>query len=216
MSLAVETSGTQVCVIGTEHTLATISTNRILIMVLDLANAAAGDTFELRVKTRVLTAGVTREFVLGTFTGAQAQPITQSLPVDSPFEAIFTVKQTAGIGRSVTWRVDSIGAVTIENSGTQTSIISTEHTLHTEPDLRNLSLIVDLAAMLAGDTVELRCKMRVLFAGVTREHVLGTYSGVQAQPIVQSIPIDSPYESIFTLKQTAGSARDYPWRVDSF
>lgn len=101
-----EASGTQTAVISTEHTLATVSANRMMILMVDAANMVLGDALTLRVKTRVLTGGTTRVAFVGVYQHAQTDdPIKVSIPVGSPFEAIFTLQQTAGTGRAFDWSV---------------------------------------------------------------------------------------------------------------
>lgn len=185
--------------------------------VFDLAPAQSNDVFELRSYVMARSGSGWEQFIKGTVSGVPAQPIFQGLPMDSPYSATFSIKQASGtIDKLIPWRICSIGSVTVEGEGSQTATVGVEHTLHTEVDSRNLSLIVDLDNLASGDTVELRCKTRVLSGGATREIILGTYSGDQEDEIIQSIPIVSPYECIFTLKQTAGVSRVFDWRVDSF
>lgn len=175
---------------------------------------AAGDTIIARLQTKVSAADALADFIEWAFTNAQSQPIWISLPMDSPYQGKFTLEQTTGVARTIPWRVDSVGAITVKDGSSQLSVINTEHTLSTIAASAVLSLIANLGVMVAGDVVELRAKTRILSAGTTRECLLGTYTGVQAAPVVQSIPVDSPFEATFTLKQTAGSVHTYPWRVD--
>lgn len=217
MSITTEASGTETLVVAAPATtLATINTNKILLLTLDLNAAAAADVFVVVARTKARNTGALAAFISWTFAGVQSQPINVSVPMDSAYSADFTIQQTAGSARSVPWRIDSIGAVSILAEGTQTSVITTEHTLATISSSKNVSLVADLSNMITGDTVELRIKQRVLAAGATREIVLATFVNVQDIPIVQSIPISSPFECIATLKQTAGVVHDYPWRLDSF
>lgn len=217
MSITVEASGTAALIVSDPATtLATINTNKILLLTLDLNAAAAADVFVVEVRTKARNTGALVNFITWTFSGVQAQPINVSVPVGSAYSADFKIQQIAGANRSVPWRIDSIGAVSILAEGTQTSVLTTEHTLATISSSKNVSLVADLTNMIAGDTVELRIKQRVLAAGATREEVLATYVGVQNIPMVQSIPISSPFECIVTLKQTAGVVHAYDWRLDSF
>jgi len=102
---------------------------------------------------------------------------------------------------------------TVEASGTQTAVISTEHTLSTLSTSKTFLLMADLAAMVNGDVTELRIKTKILSGGTTREIFSAVYSHIQGVPIVMSIPVPSDQEFVATLKQTAGTGRAYPWKV---
>lgn len=103
----VESSGTQTATIDTEHTLATITSNDTLQLIVDTANMAAGDVLILRVKTKVLSGGTTRLVQEAIYANAQSIPIKYSDPIMSDQEAVFTLEQTDGTGRSYPWKVMS-------------------------------------------------------------------------------------------------------------
>jgi len=100
-----EASGTQVAVITTEHTLATIATDGTFVLYVDTNAMVLGDELELRAKTKVTSGGTTREFLIATYAHVQGQPIKASIPVASINECVFTLKQTTGTGRSFDWEV---------------------------------------------------------------------------------------------------------------
>jgi hypothetical protein len=110
-------------------------------------------------------------------------------------------------------------AVTVFANGTQTATIGTEHTLASVNQAGVYRLRVDTAAMTATDMLELRVKSKVLTGGTTRGEDLGVYTGVQ--PTDQLIKRSETYETdlaetdglVFTLKQTAGTGRAFPWCV---
>jgi hypothetical protein len=104
-------------------------------------------------------------------------------------------------------------ALAVESSGTQTATVTTEHTLAAPSTNKTRVLRVDLGAMVAGDTVELRIKTAVLSGGTVREQQNWTYANVVGSPIFESIPISSNQGATFTLKQTTGTGRAYPWAV---
>lgn len=106
-------------------------------------------------------------------------------------------------------------AVTAESSGTQTAVISTEHSLATPTSAGVRVLMVDTVNMQAGDTLELRIKVKTLSGGTIRVAYLGTFTGAQPTDdlIKVSVPIPSEVGATFTLKQTAGTGRDYDWKV---
>lgn len=104
-------------------------------------------------------------------------------------------------------------ALVAESSGTQTAVIGTEHSLAAPTTNKTRVLRVDCGAMVAGDTVELRIKTKVLSGGVEREQQNVTYANALGSPIVESIPISSNQGATFTLKQTTGTGRAFPWAV---
>lgn len=108
MAVAVESSGTQTAVIGTEHTLASPTTAKTRQLVVDLTNLANGDTVELRVQRKVLSTGTVRTWQTAVFSHAQASPVVLSVPCPSPHGATFTLRQTAGTARSYDWSVETL------------------------------------------------------------------------------------------------------------
>ena len=98
------TSGTQTATIGTEHTLSTQTTADVFVLAVNVTNMASGDTLELRAKTKVLTGGAAALAVLQTLTGAQTEKVVW-LEVPSEWSCEFTLKQTAGTGRSYEWSI---------------------------------------------------------------------------------------------------------------
>jgi hypothetical protein len=100
-----------------------------------------------------------------------------------------------------------------ESSGTQTAVVGTEHTLATPTTNKTRVLRVDCGNMIAGDTVEIRIKTAVLAAGTVREQQNVTYANALGSAIIESIPISSNQGATFTLKQTTGTARQFPWCV---
>jgi len=124
-------------------------------------------------------------------------------------------------------------AVTAYASGTLTAVVGTETTFGNggSPYLTGTSdvasagtftLHVDLINMAAGDVVELRIHQMVLTAGTRRVAYIATFSGVQpTDDMIQiSVPISNELTDAgalrFTLKQTRGTARTFPWKVLSY
>jgi hypothetical protein len=110
-------------------------------------------------------------------------------------------------------------AVTAQSTGTQTATVSTEHTLLDVAVAGTFTLHVDLINMAAGDVVELRIYQMVLTAGTRRVAYQQTFAGAQVTDnMVQiSVPISNELTDAgalrFTLKQTAGTSRAFPWKV---
>ena len=102
----------------------------------------------------------------------------------------------------------------VKIDGSQTSVVSTEHTLATVTDSGVYQLAVDVAAMVAGDIVELRIYGKARTADTERLLFRGSYGPVVvATPLVVSTPIVSPHHLKATLKQTAGTGRAFPWAI---
>lgn len=108
MAVTVESSGTQTAVINTEHSLAALTSAKVLQLSVDASNMANGDVLELRIKRKVLTGGSEAVLFYASFSHAQSEPIKVSVPVVCPFGATFTLKQTAGTGRAFPWSVESL------------------------------------------------------------------------------------------------------------
>lgn len=109
-----------------------------------------------------------------------------------------------------------MAAPTLLSSGTQACTISSEHTLNNGSSITTAGyyqLDLDLNALANGDSLIVRIKYRVLSGGTTRLYREATYSHVQGEKIVSSLPILCMYELIFTITQTAGTGRSIPWRV---
>lgn len=103
-------SGTQTAVIGTEHTLATDTTNKTFVLVVDANAMAAGDRLELRLYSIVLTAGTERVAYFASFAGVQdvEDKIKYSVPIPADISCKATLKQTDGTGRAFPWKLLSL------------------------------------------------------------------------------------------------------------
>lgn len=110
-------------------------------------------------------------------------------------------------------------AVTADATGTQTATITTEHTLRDVAAAGTYTLHVDLSAMAAGDVMELRIYQIVLTGGTRRVAYFQRFDGAQPTDnmIAISVPISNELTDAgslrFTLKQTFGTGRAYPWKV---
>lgn len=110
-------------------------------------------------------------------------------------------------------------AVTVEASGTQTATIGSEHVLRQVAANGVYTFHVDAANMVSGDILELRIKQKILTGGTLRTLMFQQYFGVQHgdDMIKVSIPIGNDLTDadsvVFTLIQTHGTGRSYPWKV---
>lgn len=108
---------------------------------------------------------------------------------------------------------------TLQGSGTLTAVIGTEHVL---ADLTSpfavFQVIIDVANMQTGDAVELQVYTSILNGGALHSAFFQPLNGPptgKGDQIMPSMPIVSDQEIKFTLKQTAGTGRAYPWKVVS-
>lgn len=110
-------------------------------------------------------------------------------------------------------------AVTAQGSGTQTATVGTEHVLADVAIAGTFTLHVDASNMASGDTVELRIYQIVLTGGTRRVAYLQAYSGAQSADdmIKISIPVSNELTDAgslrFSLKQTLGTGRAFPFKV---
>jgi hypothetical protein len=110
--------------------------------------------------------------------------------------------------------------------GTQSATVGTEHTLDTESAAGIFTVTVDLTNMVSGDTVIIRAYEKALTGGTDKLlYTSPMYQGVQGdaaapgskavgEVLVQSDPVVSAFECVFTLHQVAGTSRNFDWRVD--
>lgn len=104
----------------------------------------------------------------------------------------------------MTWTVDS--------SGTQTATINTEHVLDSPTTSATYAFSVDTVNLVLGDLVELRVYDMVDGANF-RQVWKATYQHPQINNGKASPPIPVTTQAKFTLKQTAGTGRVFPWSV---
>lgn len=108
MTLSVNTSGSQTCTIGTEHSLATITGANVYQLALDL-NAMAGgstpDILEVREYGKARSGDTKRLIRTTTIVGAQSELLLLTVPRISPHYFEVSIKQTQGTGRAVPWAV---------------------------------------------------------------------------------------------------------------
>ena len=110
-------------------------------------------------------------------------------------------------------------AVTAQASGTQTATVTTEHQLADVNATGVFTLHVDTVNMVAGDVLELRVYQMVLTLGTSRVIAFGAFYGAQLTDdlIKASTPIGNELTDAtslrFSLKQTFGTGRAFPWKV---
>lgn len=102
-------------------------------------------------------------------------------------------------------------------NGTQTATVTTEHTLSSGSAAGDYQLLVDMSNLADGDIVEIRVKTKVLSADSSYSTVfMGTYANAQGsdRAIVASPPLMCPCGYSVSLKQTAGTSRDFKWSLN--
>lgn len=98
-------SGTQTAVIGTAHTLASITALGVYQLIIDTAATDIADILEVTISTRVLAGGALSVFKRQMIRGGGVEDVFQSVPLFSDVEFTITLKQTAGTGRAFPWKV---------------------------------------------------------------------------------------------------------------
>lgn len=104
-------------------------------------------------------------------------------------------------------------------SGTQTATVTTEHFLSSPNVAGTFTLYVDAVNMVAGDVVELRVYQMILTGGTQRVVYYGRYDGAQPADDLIKVSTSTGNELTdtnslrFSLKQTFGTSRNFPWKV---
>lgn len=97
----------------------------------------------------------------------------------------------------------------------QVAEVGTEHTLveETSPGVYQLQVIC--SDMRAGDEVELKVYSKVLSGDTAVVELFGTYgyNSIVDSPLVTTIPITTDLYIKCTLKQTAGTSKQFPWAL---
>jgi hypothetical protein len=110
-------------------------------------------------------------------------------------------------------------SVTALASGTQTTSVPSEHIVTTATVNGVYSFHVDLSNMQTGDTVELRIYQKIITGDSPLVAYYQLYYNAQSTDgqIAISVPIANELAEAdalkFSIKQTAGSSRNYKWKV---
>lgn len=109
-----------------------------------------------------------------------------------------------------------MAAPSVLASGTQTATLTTEHTLNDNTGAGTsgyYQLVVDINALLVGEDLELLVYEPALSAGTVRIMERIFLTGGLNDPIVKSNMHACTHGAKFTLKQTGGTGRAFPWEV---
>lgn len=103
-------TGSQACTIGTEHTLLDDSSAHTGELVVDLNPMQGGDVVELRVYDKITGTPNVRVVDFASFgpVPPSSDPIQHSIPRMFTRGAKYTIKQTAGTGRTFDWEVRKV------------------------------------------------------------------------------------------------------------
>lgn len=106
-------------------------------------------------------------------------------------------------------------AVTVVDSGTQTAVLDTEHTLFETTTNGAYSSSINLGNMASGDITIIRLHKKVL-TGSTQDLIRPwTFTGAQTDKVFYIPHISAPFGVKITIEQTDGTGRDYPWSVET-
>jgi hypothetical protein len=111
MAVTAQATGTQSATVGTEHTLADVSSAGTFTLHVDTDAMVAGDGLELRIYQMVLTGGTRRVAYYQSYFDTQVSDdkIKISVPISNELTdsgAIrFTLKQITGTSRNFPWKV---------------------------------------------------------------------------------------------------------------
>lgn len=104
----------------------------------------------------------------------------------------------------------------VESSGTQTASIGTEHTVFTvATGYKTRTFNVDVGALAATEVLEVRVYSPVIAAGAVQLARLVTFTGTVSEPNTQGLPFLVQPTGFFTIKQTSGTGRSFPWTVNT-
>ena len=100
-------------------------------------------------------------------------------------------------------------------SGSQTATIDTEHTLGTADDGTDgvFQHEVDVAALVRGDELEIRLYDKCRAADTSRQMHMWKIRHAQSDELWRSPVMVFMHARKFTIKQTAGTGRAFPWSV---
>lgn len=110
-------------------------------------------------------------------------------------------------------------AVTLFASGTTSPTVTTE-TFLSSPNVAGVfTLHIDTVNMAAGDVLVIRVYQMIITAGTTRVAYIMSYQGAQpADDLIKvSVPIGNDLTDStalrFSITQTFGTSRSFPWKV---
>lgn len=102
-----EDSNTQTATVTTEHTLATITTDKPFQLFVDIANLAAGEYVQISAKRRVLDGGTDRVMFTAIYPWFTPEKVVALPPFLTVGQAVFTLTQLNGSSRDFPWSLET-------------------------------------------------------------------------------------------------------------
>ena len=113
MALSTVASGDQLCVISTDHNVATDTTPGVYVLEVDHSPVIAGDTLVISLLGGVRATGVgstQRTLAYNSQAGVPTDPVNKSIgPVLCAHGVTARLRQTAGTGRTIPWELSRVG-----------------------------------------------------------------------------------------------------------
>lgn len=106
-----------------------------------------------------------------------------------------------------------MAAPSVNTSGSQTATINTQHDLATITTAGYYQLQVDTANMVNGDTLKVIVSGKVRSGDTERIMEEYTISHAQSAPNIFTPMYCNVHDIKFSIKQTAGTGRAFPWAV---
>lgn len=106
MAVSEVTGGSQLAVLGTDHTLTTQTTAGVYVLVVDLSVLTDGDWVELAMFAKSRSGESSKQAFRKTFANAQADALAYSIPVPVNVEVVAKLKQpniSPNVARTFTW-----------------------------------------------------------------------------------------------------------------
>jgi len=105
---------------------------------------------------------------------------------------------------------------TIRDQNTQTCTVTTEHIVEDcDTTVGIFQGYFDLINSVKGDAFEIWVEMAVRSGGTDGIVFGGVYANdLEASSVVVTPPLSNQYGMSFHIRQTTGTSRDVPWRVD--
>ncbi len=101
----------------------------------------------------------------------------------------------------------------VNTSGSQTATLTTEHTLATVTDAKVLQLVVDVANLVNGETLELRIYTKARTGDTERLTYYAAFNDAQGILLKASLAVVNIDHAKFTLEQNGGTGRAFPWAI---
>lgn len=98
-------------------------------------------------------------------------------------------------------------------NGTQASVVGSKHSLHTTSSNGVFALMVDTSAMVNGDKLEIYIDVGFVSGAAHIQTHYSIFAHAQDDPGKVSVPVVAPFGATFSIKQTAGTSRSFPWCI---